>query len=128
VLTFCFCSSSTLASGWTGANQSTEESSNHFTVHPTVVEGTTTEQENAFKSTHSNFTSNDNLLDVDPVESTLEQVDIETTTKKSISEDYVEEHEITETTVDPLFDEMFRETSAVPVETSLGIMLDMSGP
>ena len=66
------------------------------------------------------------MLDVDPVESTLEQVDIETTTKKSISEDYVEEHKITETTVNPLFDEMFRETSAVPVETSLGIMLDMS--
>ena len=119
MLTFCFCSSSTLASGWAGANQSIEESSNHFTVHPT-------EQENAFKSTHSNFTSNDNLLDVDPVESTLEQVDIETTTQKSISDDYVKEHEITETTVDPLFDEMFRETSAVPVETSLGIMLDMS--
>ena len=128
MLIFCFSSSTTLASELTGANQAIEESSYQFTVRPGVVEGTTTEQENAFKSTHSDLTSNQNSLAVDTVESTLEQVDIETTSKKSISEDYVEEHEITEATVNPFFDEMFRETSAAPAETSLGIMLDMSGP
>ena len=120
MLIFGFSSSTTLASELTGANQAIEESSYQFTVRPGVVEGTTTEQENAFKSTHSDLTSNQNSLAVDTVESTLEQVDIETTSKKSISEDYVEEHEITEATVNPFFDEMFRETSAAPVETSIG--------